>query len=339
MTPLLLVVAIALAVLAWPRVGLLARVRRHRAQARRVRREDALKHVLKSEASELPPTLESLAGALQISTAAAAALVDGLEGDGLVRLEGGALHLLPPGRAIALHVVRAHRLWESYLADQTGIAEEEWHTRADKQEHVLTSPVVDALAARLGHPLRDPHGDAIPEKDGMLEGERTRSLTSVAPGTAVVITHIEDEPIAVYRQLAAQGLRPGMKAFVLEKEPARIRIWADGTEHVLAPASADNISIAPIPEFRTEDLVTWQYLAGLPAGLVARVVEISPACRGPERRRLLDLGFVPGTTVEVEMVSPAGDPTAYRLRGSVVALRREQARLIRIEPAGEAAHA
>jgi len=49
-----------------------------------------------------------------------------------------------------------------------------------------------------------------------------------------------------------------------------------------------------------------------------------------ERRRLLDLGFVPGTTIEVEMVSPGGDPTAYRVRGTLIALRREQSSLIYI---------
>lgn len=336
MTGLLIALLVGAALLAWPGRGLVARLRRSRGFARRARREDALKHMLKSEASELPSTLESLAGVLQISTAAAARLVDELEADGLVRLEDGAVHLLTPGREIALHVVRAHRLWESYLAEQTGVSEQEWHARADKQEHLLTTRGVDALAARLGHPLKDPHGDAIPAKDGSLEGERTHSLNSVAPGTAVVITHIEDEPVAVFRELSAQGLRPGMKAFVIERGPLGIRCWADGTEHVLAPVSADNISIEPLPDTRPEDLVAHQFLATLRPGVLARVVEISPACRGPERRRLLDLGFVPGTIVEVDMVSPAGDPTAYRLRGSVVALRREQARLIRVEPAGEA---
>jgi DtxR family Mn-dependent transcriptional regulator len=86
----------------------------------------------------------------------------------------------------------------------------------------------------------------------------------------------------------------------------------------------------PLPELRFQDLVEEQYLSGLRPGTVARVIGLSPACRGPERRRLLDLGFVSGTPVEVEMVSPAGDPTAYRVRGTVVALRREQAGLIRI---------
>lgn len=99
---------------------------------------------------------------------------------------------------------------------------------------------------------------------------------------------------------------------------------------------AENVSIQPLPEFRAADLIEEEYLSGLRPGRSTRVVALSPACRGQERRRLLDLGFVPGTLVEVEMVSPAGDPTAYRVRGSVVALRREQANLIRVssrEPA------
>jgi Fe2+ transport system protein FeoA len=59
-------------------------------------------------------------------------------------------------------------------------------------------------------------------------------------------------------------------------------------------------------------------------------------CRGPARRRLMDLGLLPGTDVEVTMASPLGDPTAYVVRGSTIALRRAQARTVRIEPAAEA---
>jgi DtxR family Mn-dependent transcriptional regulator len=121
-----------------------------------------------------------------------------------------------------------------------------------------------------------------------------------------------------------------MKAFVIEKSPDRIRFWADGNQHVLAPVLANNITVVPLPEFKTEDLTEEQYLSGLRPGERAKVMGLTPACRGAERRRLLDLGFVAGTPVEVEMVSPAGDPTAYRVRGTVIALRREQAGLIRI---------
>jgi len=314
----------------WPRHGLAARWRQAQELARRTRREDALKHILKCEANGRVATLDSIAGVLQITTSAAARLLEELEAGALLTFESGRLRLRSAGRELGLHIVRAHRLWESYLAEQTGVAEGEWHHRAERQEHLLTPQEADALAARLGHPTRDPHGDAIPKANGSLEGEQGRTLNSVDPDTPAVITHIEDEPDTVYRQLMATGLRPGMRAFVIDKSPTRIRFWADGNEHVLAPVLAENVSIDLLPDFRTEELIEEEFLSGLQPGVPARVIGLSPACRGPERRRLLDLGFVPGTRVEVEMVSPGGDPTAYRVRGTVVALRREQANLIRV---------
>ena len=321
---------LAVAIVFWPRYGLLARLRQTQELTRRIRREDALKHILKCEADGLVSTLESIAGALQITTGAATDLLEELEARDLLTFEGGRLHLRPTGREMGLHIVRAHRLWESYLAEHTGLAEYEWHVRAEKQEHLLTPEQADALAAELGHPLRDPHGDVIPGSIAELEEEPSLTLNGVAPETPVVITHLEDEPITVYRQLAALGLGPGMRVYVIERSAARIRFWADGNEHVLAPVLAENVSVKPLPESRPTELVEEEYLSGLKPGRRTYVTGLSLACRGAERRRLLDLGFVPGTIVEIEMISPAGDPTAYRVRGSIVALRREQANLIRV---------
>jgi DtxR family Mn-dependent transcriptional regulator len=320
------------AALFWPRYGVLAQWRRARLLAARSQREDTLKHLLKCEAEGRQPTLDSIAGALQVPTGQAAELLQELESHGLVAYETGGLLLKPVGRQMALHIVRAHRLWESYLAEETGVAEAEWHHRAERQEHLLTPQQADALSARLGHPLRDPHGDVIPKSPDDLAAGPGQPLHAVPANTPVVFTHIEDEPENVYAQLCAQGLRPGMKAFVIEKSTDRIRFWADGNEHVLAPVLADNITVALLPESKTADLTEEQFLNGLRPGERARVLGLTPACRGAERRRLLDLGFVAGTPVEVEMVSPAGDPTAYRVRGTVIALRREQAGLIRIAP-------
>jgi len=327
---LILAAVTGTAALVWPRYGILARWRRARSFAARSQREDVLKHILKSEADGRQPTLDSIAGALQIATGRAADLLQNLEKHQLVSYEAGVLLLQPAGREMALHIVRAHRLWESYLAEQTGVAEAEWHQRAERQEHLLTPQQADALSARLGHPTRDPHGDIIPDPKGDLPTDQGQPLHAIAANTPVQFTHIEDEPETIYAQLCAQGLRPGMKAFVIEKSPDRIRFWADGNEHVLAPVLANNITAVLLPEFKTEDLTEEQYLSGLRVGERGKVLGLTPACRGAERRRLLDLGFVAGTPVEVEMVSPAGDPTAYRVRGTVIALRREQAGLIRI---------
>jgi DtxR family Mn-dependent transcriptional regulator len=318
------------AALLWPRRGLLAQWRATRLLAGRVAREDALKHILKAEANGDAPTLLSVAGALQTGQRRVAGLLVDMENAGLITFADGRLRLTDAGRELALHVIRAHRLWESYLADQTGVAESEWHRRAERQEHLLSRDQARALAAALGHPTHDPHGDAIPGDDGRLPAEAGQLLSASAVDAPVVITHVEDEPPALYAQLTMMGLRPGMKACVLERSPSRLRIWADGTEHLLAPMLASSIAVAPLPAFKPADLFEEEFLAGLTRGRPARVVGLTAACRGAERRRLLDLGFVPGTEVEVEMVSPGGDPTAYRVRGTVIALRREQAGLIRI---------
>jgi Fe2+ transport system protein FeoA len=191
----------------------------------------------------------------------------------------------------------------------------------------------------VGHPVRDPHGDAIPEPGGALPADSGQPLNALPPDAPGVIAHIEDEPRAIFAQLSAQGLRPGMKACVIEKDPHHVRFWADGREHVLPPTLANNIFVVPLPEVEARALFGEEFLVGLKAGQHAKVLGLSPACRGVERRRLLDLGFVAGTAVEVEMVSPGGDPTAYRVRGTLIALRREQANLIRITTAPEVAAA
>jgi DtxR family transcriptional regulator, Mn-dependent transcriptional regulator len=328
----------ALAITLWPRHGLMARWLHACEFLRRSRGEDALKHILKAEVSGKAVSREALAGALHITGAGLVKLLTELEEKGLLTLEGGKIRLRPTGRELGLHIVRAHRLWESYLADSTGVEEGKWHPLAEKQEHLLSPEAADDLAARLGHPTRDPHGDWIPDKNMPLEPEQETSLNEAAIETPLLIAHIEDEPEVVYRQLLALGIRPGMKAFVLGKSARRIRFWAGGTEHVLAPLLAENISIKPLPEGGTvRDLVEEQYLSMIKLGEVVEVVGLSCVCRNAERRRLLDLGFVPGTHVEIEMISPAGDPTAYRVRGTVVALRRDQARLIRVNTVEAAA--
>jgi len=316
------------AALVWPQWGLIARWRRARELTERSQREDVLKHLLKCEANGRQASLDSIAGALHVSTGEAADLVQDLEERGLLAYADSDLRLEPGGREMALHIVRAHRLWESYLAEQTGVAETEWHQRAERQEHLLTPQETEALAARLGHPTHDPHGDVIPGREETLPADSGQPLGALPVQTRAVITHIEDEPPTIYAQLCAQGLRPGMHITVLEKAPQRLRFWADGNEHVLAPVLANNITVSALQEpapIRAE-----KFLNHLQRGERAKVLGLVPACRGAERRRLLDLGFVAGTPVEIEITSPMGDPVGYRLRGTVIALRREQAGLIRI---------
>jgi DtxR family Mn-dependent transcriptional regulator len=334
MNDLLLVIGVALLLVAvaWPQRGVLGRWRTARQLAQRAQREDALKHILKSEVNEGSATLLSVAGALHVPDSVAAEVLRDLESAGLVSFEEGRLRLRKPGRELAVQVVRAHRLWESYLAQETGFSEARWHRLAERKEHLLSPHETDALAARLGNPLVDPHGDAIPERGGELPADVGVSVNTVAADVPFTIVHLEDEPEEFYRQLLALGLRPGMRAYVVSKTPDKLRLFADGKTYELPPSLAQNVSVIPLAEVTSGDLRDASYLNELPAGERARVAGLTGACRGAERRRLLDLGFVPGSVVEAALVSPAGDPVAYLVRGGLIALRDEQARFIRIEP-------
>lgn len=322
-----------LSLLFWPEHGLFSRWRRMRRLSQRVLNEDALKHLYVAETEGQQASLQSLAGVLEVSVDGAAHILEGLEDHNFVCVEDGDWRLTPAGREYALHVIRAHRLWERYLADTSGYSETEWHEQAERYEHQLSPEEAHSLAAELGYPRYDPHGDPIPTETGEMIPTGGVPLTAldVDAKQPARIVHIEDEPATIYAQLAAEGLRPGMEVRLLEKTSKRIRFWADGDEHVLAPMIANNLFVVSLPETAVTGECETTRLSSLSPGERGRVTGISPACRGLERRRLLDLGVIPGTVIDVEMRSPGGDPTAYRVRGAVIALRREQADLIQIE--------
>ena len=329
-----LLVALALAVagvlLLWPVRGLLWRWLRGLRATERVLLEDSLKHLFDFEYKQHVANLQSLSGALAVSGNRAAELIRRLQEQELVDFDGDGYRLTPEGRKHALRVVRIHRLWERYLAEETGLAPDDWHSEAEIREHTTSPEEADALSASLGHPRFDPHGDPIPTAGGEIQPLAGRPLTELAVGELAEIVHVEDEPEAVYAQLVAEGLFPGMRVRVNESTPQRIAFEADAEEHVLAPILAANISVLALPrEERMEGPFT--RLSALELGARARVVALSPVLRGAERRRMLDLGLIPGTEVQAEIRSPGGDPTGYRIRGAVIALRREQADQVRVE--------
>jgi DtxR family Mn-dependent transcriptional regulator len=296
----------------------------------RILSEDALKHIYKCEQAGHRPSMESVAGALQISLDNAASLLAKMAARHLLELRGDIFHLTSEGQDYALQVIRAHRLWERYLADETGFAEAEWHERAERREHSLSMAEMEALAAQLGHPTHDPHGDPIPTANGSMVSHGGHPMAHLKVGQAGRIVHLEDEPEVVYAQLVAEGLHPGLLVRISEVSPQRIRFWADGTEHRLAPMLAANISVVMVDPEEVVAAEPHETLSDLKPGQTARVLNLSRACRGSERRRLMDLGILPGTAIKAEMVSPSGDPTAYRIRGALIALRQEQADFINI---------
>jgi DtxR family Mn-dependent transcriptional regulator len=122
---------------------------------------------------------------------------------------------------------------------------------------------------------------------------------------------------------------------MIDSSPQRVRFWAGGDEHLLAPIVAANIAVLPLQDEQDTEEIIGDPLSSLNVGEVGQIISISPRTRGVERRRLMDLGILPGTSIEIEMSSPSGNPTAYRVRGAVIALRKTQAADIRIQRLSE----
>lgn len=311
----------------WPRRGIVPRIVRRRRLSGRVRLEDALKQLLHATADGRPASAERLAGALEIPRDRAMATLSDLQTEGLARPEGSGTVLTDRGRAYALRILRTHRLVERFLADRTGVGAEDWHEVAEIREHQLSEEDVERLASRMGQPRFDPHGDPIPTAAGELPDARDRLLSECRPGEAGTITHLEDEPREAFERILAMGFALGKPIVVRGIADASLQVELDGRVISLPRVLAPAVSLAPHPERSTAAPRT---LADLGAGESARVARIAPSCAGAQRRRLLDLGVVPGTEVRAEFASASGDPMAYRVRGALIALRRSQARSVEI---------
>ncbi|HOM98774.1 MAG TPA: metal-dependent transcriptional regulator [Acidobacteriota bacterium] len=309
-------------------------------QQERILVEHALKFLLEAEQDGNIASTEQLERRLGLSAGAGKQLEEALAERGLLDRAGGSgepvLRLTPNGRDYARHVIRTHRLWEKYLADHTGLDESEWHIRADSLEHELTPEQTDRLAARLGHPTHDPHGDPVPSLLWKETASKGRPLESLEPGQGARILHIEDEPTHVFRRIAAKCLAPGMTVRLISRSEEGCLIETEGRREHLSREEAANVTVGdPLPKDQVSTGMV--PLSCLAPGRKAVVRIVSRALRAPERRRFLDLGLVPGTQVTVELPAPSGDPVAYRIRGTLVALRRDQAAHVLVELLPEAA--
>jgi DtxR family Mn-dependent transcriptional regulator len=155
-------------------------------------------------------------------------------------------------------------------------------------------------------------------------------LSRVDPDSFVRVIHLEDEPAEVFQQILHAGVALGQVLHIQQVTPARIQYSMDGSERSLARGLATNVTVETVAAPGESDpRVTT--LAQLAIGESAAVVGISPVCRGPQRRRLLDLGVVPGTRIRAVLQSASGSPIAYDIRGALIGLRREQAEWIKIQ--------
>lgn len=314
-----------------PRYGLLALYADWRGARQREQVEDALKHLLDREQGGRHASPESLAGTLDLRRVKTTALIASMESQGLVESRGSELHLTTEGERWAMHIVRAHRLWERYLADEARMPLKKVHSEAHRREHGLTTAQLDDMEAALGHPSHDPHGDPIPTREGKMVSDETTPLTAWQADRPARIVHLEDEPAIAYEQILAAGLRLGQTVRILESSPQRYLLSDGENEYRLAPAVVANVHVAPLPEGAVPPSGTIS-LNELKHDQPAEIVSLDEAVQGFTRRRFLDLGLTPGTKIYPELGNFFGDPRAYRVRGTLIALRKDQAAQIWVRP-------
>lgn len=247
----------------------------------------------------------------------------------LVNLEGVHVKLTQTGSEYGLRMVRAHRLWEKFLAEKTGFAEAEWHKIAEQKEHELTDAETNMLSARLGNPQFDPHGDPIPTTTGKMALVNGTLLSEMPVNTFGRIINIKDKPDIIYRQILAENIHIGSHVRVVEKNANRVVFHSEGESFVLAPIVAGNITVAELKrDVKIEENIA--RLSMLQDDETAEIIGISKEMRGESRRRLLDLGFVKGAKVSIDLPNPLGEPKAFLIKGTSIALRNNQASKILI---------
>ncbi len=314
-----------------PQKGLLALIEKYQQANEKIELEHTLKYLYDCEYKNILCQKKDLKEKLNLSDEKFKELIERLVNLDLLIEEGEILNLTDRGRSYSLRIIRIHRIWEQYLADTTGVEPDLWHYQADKAEHKISVEEANEIASKLGNPVFDPHGDPIPTTKGEMPRLIGEQLNSFEQGDVLTITHIEDEPEDIYAQLLLEGLYPGMQIHLIDKLENRIVFVADGNEVILTPHFASQITAEKLTEKIDVLEKNIETLSTLKVGESAEIIGISNLCKGQQRRRLMDLGFIAGSKITPVFQSASGDPIGYNILGTTIGLRNQQAEQIFIK--------
>ncbi|MCA4132225.1 metal-dependent transcriptional regulator [Arthrobacter sp. M4] len=173
-----------------------------------------------TEWQDKPITSSQLATRLGVANSSVSEMVRKLKDQGLVdHRPYGAVTLTQDGIQLALAMVRRHRLIETFLVREMGYRWDEVHDEAEMLEHAVSDTFIERLAAKLGHPDRDPHGDPIPAANGHVQRPTAHRIADLDPGHTGRITRISDENPELLRYLAAEGITLDLPVEVVGRKP------------------------------------------------------------------------------------------------------------------------
>jgi DtxR family Mn-dependent transcriptional regulator len=182
--------------------------------------EDYVKAVYMLELREGTVSTTALAARLEVTPAAVSGMLPKLTALGLIEHEPyRAVRLTDRGRLVALEVVRHHRLLELFLVESLGMGWDEVHAEAEVLEHVLSEGLEELIAAKLGHPTLDPHGDPIPSRELAVADDESRDLYQLEPGASGTLVRVSDDDPEMLRFLTERGITPGTQLEVIDRQP------------------------------------------------------------------------------------------------------------------------
>jgi DtxR family Mn-dependent transcriptional regulator len=172
------------------------------------------------EWSDAPVTTSGIAERLRLKPSTVSDALRRLTEQGMVEhAPYGSVSLTPPGRTLALAMVRRHRLIETFLVQVLNYSWDEVHNEAERLEHAVSDLMIERIDALLGRPARDPHGDPIPSAEGVVNRPRAVPLLTLPPQTPVRVERISDSDPDRLRYFASRGITLDANLDIMEAGP------------------------------------------------------------------------------------------------------------------------
>lgn len=217
--------------------------------------QDYLKQIYLLQQDSGKATTQMLADRLHVKPPSVTAMIKRLaedQGGPLVRHEPyRGVELTDRGMAVAVEMLRHHRLIELFLSELLGVPWDRVHEEAERLEHVLSEDLEERIATKLGNPTVDPHGDPIPTREGVIPDRALVRLTDLTPGTSGTISRIEQQEQAVLQYLESLGLVLNARVTLESVAPfggvvtVRVESPGGGVAHPLGGELANGILINP----------------------------------------------------------------------------------------------
>jgi DtxR family Mn-dependent transcriptional regulator len=198
--------------------------------------QDYAKAIYTLESRDGAASTTELATLLEVRPASVSGMLRKLSALGLVEHERyRGVRLTKRGRRVALEVIRHHRLVELFLVESLGMTWDEVHAEAEVLEHALSEELEELIAAKLGNPTVDPHGDPIPSRELTLAESDAPALAELEPGETATFVRISDSEPEMLRFLGKRGIVPGARLEVVDRQPfdGPLFVRVGKTKHVL----------------------------------------------------------------------------------------------------------